>query len=197
MSSRFRGLNALGSVDVRTFECKACSNMCQVSRIRLSEEVTFFGDVCERYTARESQEAEERFPNLFRETEELLDSYVGGQARLGVAGIPRTLMMMDLLPFWGTLLRRLGFKVVLSEPSTIRLLEAGTRRLTAETCLPVKLVYGHVASLVEQEGIDFVLLPSIMEIPDCYGTRSHMCPFEETVGFMVGTFAADRMVIPM
>jgi predicted CoA-substrate-specific enzyme activase len=194
--SRFRGLNAVDSVDVRTFECKACSNMCQVSRVRLGEAVTFFGDVCERYTARESKGETARPPDLFREIEELLDSYAGGQATLGVAGIPRTLTMMDLLPFWATLLRSLGFRVVLSEPSTARLLEAGTRRLTAETCLPVKLVYGHVASLMAQEGIDFVLLPSIMEITDCYGAKSHMCPFEETVGFMVGTFAADRMVIP-
>jgi predicted nucleotide-binding protein (sugar kinase/HSP70/actin superfamily) len=195
-SSSFRGLHAMDSVGVGTFECKACPNACQVSRITMGEEITFFGDVCERYTARESQTAEDRLPDLFGEAEELLESYAGGEARLGVAGIPRTLMMMDLFPFWASLLQNLGFKVVLSEPSTARLLEKGNKRLTAETCLPVKLAYGHVASLIEKQGVDFVLLPSILDIPDCAGDKSHMCPFEEAAGFMVAAFADKRMIIP-
>jgi hypothetical protein len=67
-----------------------------VSRIRLGEEVVCFGDVCERYTAGESRGDDVRLPNLFLEVEELLDSCVGGPATLGVAAIPRALMMICL-----------------------------------------------------------------------------------------------------
>ena len=195
--SQFRGLDALAAVEARTFECSACSNVCQVSRISLGDQVTYFGDVCERYTARQAQGVvDDSLPDLFAELEELLLSYAGGHAWRGVVGIPRAVMMMDLFPLWATFLRTLGFSVVLSEPSSPAVLEMGSRRLTAETCLPIKLAFGHVASLLSQPEVDFVFVPSIMELPDCADQSCHLCPFEETVGFMVSSFATERMVIP-
>jgi len=196
--SAFRGLDAAEQVRVRTFECRSCSNMCQVARIDTGGGVAYFGDVCEKFTSRVLQEggAGSALPDLAGEVEELLESYAGGEPRRGVAGVPRASMMYDLFPFWATFLRSLGFSVVLPGRSTMRVLEQGNRRLTAETCLPIKLVYGHVAALLEQEEADFVFLPAVIDIPDSTRSKSHLCPFEESVGFMVGTFAAGRLVVP-
>jgi predicted CoA-substrate-specific enzyme activase len=195
-ASRFRGLQALDSVDVRTVECKACSNMCRVSRIGLGQETAYFGDVCEKYTSRQTSDASSGLPDLFSEVEGLLESYAGGAGELGTAGLPRVLMMYDLFPFWATLLKSLGFRVVLSERSNMQLLEQGIKRLTAETCLPIKLAYGHVAALLEREQVDFVFLPSILDLLDCADEKSRLCPFEECVGYMVATFATGRVLIP-
>ena len=194
--SSFRGLDCVDTAEARTFECKACSNVCQVSRISTRAGEAYFGDICERFTAGEGQSAESDLPDLVSEVVELLESYAGGEAWLGTAGIPLTSMMYDLLPFWGTLLKSLGFRVVLSSPSSQQTLEEGIRRLTAEVCLPTKLAYGHVVSLAENSDVDFVFLPSILDLLDCTDARAYLCPFEESVGFMTATFASARLVVP-
>ena len=196
--SAFRGLDAAEQVRVRTFECASCSNMCQVARVDTGGGVAYFGDVCEKFTSRVLQQggAGSTLPDLAQEVEELLESHAGGPARRGVAGIPRASMMYDLFPYWATFLRSLGFSVVLPGRSTMRVLEQGNRRLTAETCMPIKLVYGHVVALLEQGEADFVFLPAVVDIPDNTRSKSYLCPFEESVGFMVGTFAASRLMVP-
>ena len=196
--SQFRGLDAAQQVEVRTFECRSCSNMCQVARLDTGAGTAYFGDVCEKFTSRVIQQGDagHSLPDLVGEVEDLLESYAGGEPRRGVAGIPRASMMYDLFPFWATFLRSLGFSVVLPGRSTMRVLEQGNRRLTAETCLPIKLVYGQVAALLEQGEADFVFLPAVIDVPDGDQGKSHLCPFEESVGFMVGTFAADRLIVP-
>ena len=193
----FRGLDAAESARVETFECRACSNLCQVSRIRMGEHTSFFGDVCERFSAREAHADAVVLPDLVREVEERLESYAGGKAWLGTAGIPRASMMYDLFPLWATFLKTLGFRVILDRTSDSATLEKGVQNLTAETCLPVKLIYGHVANLLdEQPDMDFVFLPAIQDIPDGGDEISYLCPFEESAGFMVGNFASDRVVAP-
>ena len=196
--SSFRGLDAVESVKVKTFECKACSNMCQVARISVGDAITYFGDVCEKYAARQSSQEDNSvlLPDLVAEVESLLESYAGGEAWHGTAGIPRASMMYDLFPFWATLLKNLGFRVVLGGKSNMKVLEEGVRRVGAETCLPVKLVYGHSAELLVREEIDFVFLPAVVEIADQASDKSHLCPFEESAGFMVGAAAPGRVLVP-
>ena len=196
-ASAFRGLDAAESARVKTFECGSCSNVCQVSRVRIEGKSSYFGDVCEKYSAREAEGSTGKIPDLVGEVVERLESFAGGEARLGTVGIPRASMMYDLFPFWATFLRSLGFRVVLGGPSKKRTLDDGIGRLTAETCLPVKLIYGHVVELLEgEEALDFVFLPAIQDIPDSQERVSHLCPFEESAAFMVGSFAADRMIAP-
>ena len=195
--SAFRGLGAVEAASVETFECRACSNLCQVSRIRVEDRTSFFGDVCERFSAREAQRSAAGLPDLVAEVEDRLKSYAGGEAWLGTAGIPRASMMYDLFPFWSTFLRSLGFKVVLPGISDKTVLDEGVRRVTAETCLPIKLTYGHVAGLLDgPEEIDFVFLPAIQDLPDETTKTSYLCPFEESAGFMVGSFTESRVLAP-
>ena len=193
----FRGLDALEEAAVETFECRACTNYCQVSRIRVAEITSYFGDVCEKFSSQEGGARGTGLPDLAREVEQALESYAGGTAWRGTAAVPRASMMYDLFPFWATFLRRLGFRVVLGGASSKRILEEGVRRLTAETCLPMKLVFGHVADLFSRhDDLDFVFLPAVQDIADGADASSHLCPFEESAGFMVASFAGGRVLAP-
>jgi predicted CoA-substrate-specific enzyme activase len=195
-ASSFRGFEAVEEVKVRTFECRACSNLCQVSKLSAAGRTSFFGDVCEKYTAKEGATAGAAIPDLPAQAEEMLETYAGGTGWLGTVGIPRASMIYDQLPFWATFFKSLGFKVVVSSRSTARTLDEGLRRLTAETCLPIKLAFGHVAELIDRRDVDFVFLPSILDLMDGGDSRSHLCPFEETVGFMTAAFGGERLVVP-
>jgi len=53
--------------------------------------------------------------------------------------------------------RRAGFNVVTSRRTTRQLLEQGMSHVTVETCLPVKVYYGHVSDLIEK-GIDSIFV---------------------------------------
>ncbi|MBM3268816.1 MAG: hypothetical protein FJZ01_14340 [Candidatus Sericytochromatia bacterium] len=195
VASRFRGLDAVKDVAVKSFECRVCSNVCQVAKISWSGDSAYFGDVCERFTSRDGEGSASGVPDLFGEREELFESFAGGEAERGVVGIPRASTMFEYFPFWASFFRHLGYRVVLSPPTTARILEEGVRRLTAETCLPIKVAYGHVAALLKQD-VDFVFLPSVSRLPDDLDQPSHSCPFVESAGFMVAGFAGDRVVVP-
>ena len=74
-------------------------------------------------------------------------------------GVPRALSFFRFHPALETFFRELGAEVVVSPPTTRATLEAGLPYTVAETCLPVKLFFGHVQSLVGQ--VDVLLAPSI------------------------------------
>ncbi|MHC9541879.1 MAG: acyl-CoA dehydratase activase-related protein [Vulcanimicrobiota bacterium] len=193
--SRFIGLEAVKSSEARTFECRKCSNRCQVTKVISGDETSYFGDICERYSSKEGEAVKSAVPDLFRRRETLLESYAGGRALWGTAGIPRSSFLFDTFPFWATFLRSLGFKVILSPPTIPEILERGARRLTAETCLPIKLTFGHVAALMDRD-VDFIFLPSIRDLPDEKGRPAPVCPYVESAPFMVSTFARERLVAP-
>jgi predicted nucleotide-binding protein (sugar kinase/HSP70/actin superfamily) len=71
-------------------------------------------------------------------------------------GIPRALLYYQYYPMWKTFFEELGASVVVSDPTTKATLAAGSERLVAETCLPVKVYCGHVLALVERADVLFV-----------------------------------------
>ena len=64
-------------------------------------------------------------------------------------GIPRALSYYRYFPLWKTLLEDLGAEVVVSRPTSKRLLEEGVRHCVDDICVPVKLYYGHLLDLME------------------------------------------------
>jgi len=102
----------------------------------------------------------------------------------GRIGIPRASTLLDQLPFWTPFFSRLGYEVVPSQPSSQTTLQAGLRRLPAETCLPIKLAFGHVQELVEA-GVDRIFLPSILTRSGDNARSSHSCPYVQAVPYMV------------
>lgn len=77
-------------------------------------------------------------------------------------GVPRALSFYRFHPTWGAFFDRLGIELVVSPPTNRATLEAGLRYAVAETCLPMKLFYGHVRGLVGE--VDQLLVPSIQRL---------------------------------
>jgi predicted CoA-substrate-specific enzyme activase len=201
-ASRFKGLDAVGgSYDTRTFECKHCENRCEVAVVHVGDTKAHFGDTCERYTVRDAgrDPGAKGVPDLFAEREALLRGFVDEEAAAGDArrtvGLPRASTMLEYLPFWATLLRELGFAVRLSPPSNSRTLELGNRHLPAETCLPIKMVFGHVAAL-RDAGVDHILVPSVVTLDDPTRPWGQVCPFTSAVPFMARATVDSTLLAP-
>jgi predicted nucleotide-binding protein (sugar kinase/HSP70/actin superfamily) len=92
-------------------------------------------------------------------------------------GIPRALNMYENYPFWFTFFTKLGFRVILSDPSTEDL-RGGHRVMPSENvCYPAKLSHGHIMNLLEKHP-DFIWMPCIRwERQEDHGANNHYnCP---------------------
>ena len=79
-------------------------------------------------------------------------------------GIPRALLYYQYHPAWKTFFELLGAEVVVSPPTTQAMLAAGSARVVADTCLPVKVFLGHVISLIGK--CDTVFIPAVRSLAD-------------------------------
>lgn len=77
-------------------------------------------------------------------------------------GIPRALLYYQYYPLWSTYFQGMGMEVVLSGPTSMAIMAAGSSRVVAETCLPVKVYCGHVLSLADK--CDYLFIPAIRSI---------------------------------
>ncbi len=77
-------------------------------------------------------------------------------------GIPRALLYYQYYPLWKTFFAELGAEVIVSSPTTKSLLAAGSGRVVAETCLPVKVYCGHVIELADE--VDYVFVPAVRSL---------------------------------
>jgi predicted nucleotide-binding protein (sugar kinase/HSP70/actin superfamily) len=77
-------------------------------------------------------------------------------------GIPRALLYYQYYPMWKTFFEELGAEVVVSSPTTQVMLLSGSSRVVADTCLPVKVLCGHVLSLVGE--CDCVFIPAVRSV---------------------------------
>lgn len=175
-----------------SFECQGCPNHCEIQRVTVEgERPSFYGARCERYeekAPRPSGVSEGApLPDLFAERESLLlsccehpsdgagQAHPSGRPRVG---LPRVLFFYELLPFWTRFFRELGWEVVFSPPTTPEIAARSAEGAGAETCFPVKLVYGHVLSLLEQ-GVDRVFFPNLINRPGPLSgyEQNYHCPF--------------------
>ncbi|HUT79175.1 MAG TPA: acyl-CoA dehydratase activase [Polyangia bacterium] len=201
----FRGLEACRGSTSDSFECRACENRCQVSRIRLEGRTLHFGDACERFAGRDA-EAESRvrpFPELFAERQRLFDGAVrragepGRAGKRGQIGLPRGSISHELMPLWAGVVRGLGCEPVLSPPTDERIAERGARGLPAEVCLPIKIAAGHVRALAESAPDRPVLVPSVIDMPRAGdGEETFTCLLTQELPFMLPPELAPRLRRP-
>ncbi len=184
-ATAFRGFDACRDQEVESFECKACANRCQVNQIPIEGHKVYFGDACERYSSRIVGQRSNNVPDLVARWREIEQPYLAPPPEpRGRIGIPRASTLLDQLPFWAPFFARLGYEVVASQASSQATLQAGLRRLPAETCLPIKLAFGHVLELVEA-GVDRIFLPSILTRSGDDAQFSHSCPYVQAVPYMI------------
>lgn len=85
-------------------------------------------------------------------------------------GVPRALLFYEFFPLWSGFFRELGCEVITSKPTTKATLDQGTALAVDETCLPLKIFYGHFLEIGEQ--CDFIFTPRLVSIEP----KSYICP---------------------
>ena len=75
-------------------------------------------------------------------------------------GIPRALHFYRYFPFWKKLLEGLGAEIILSTPTSKKIVEEGVQMGFGELCIPMKIFYGHVLHLIENHpDLDYLFVP--------------------------------------
>ena len=85
-------------------------------------------------------------------------------------GIPRGLLYYSYFPLWRAFFTEMGAEIVVSPKTNKAILDAGLRSALDETCLPVKLFFGHVLELAGS--VDYLFVPRLISVePGAY-----ICP---------------------
>lgn len=181
-------LTAFG-VSQQSDRCKKCNNQCLLTINCFDDGREFVsGNRCEKGARVEIAPSE--LPNLYEYKEQRLFDYPSlskEQATRGSVGIPRVLNMYENYPFWHTFFTALGFRVVLSPPSTDRLYLKGIETIPSESaCYPAKMVHGHIEHLLDRK-VDRLFFPSVTyEWQEFGGSDHHFnCPVVSTYSELV------------
>jgi predicted CoA-substrate-specific enzyme activase len=206
--TRFRGFGVRNvNYEISRFICNACTNHCEIRRVKLDgfDKPLFYGGRCEKYETDDRKKVRTDIPNLFeKRVEMLMDGFKESDTKkTATIGIPRALMVFyQQFPFWRTFFEELGFNIVLSKESNKALLTKSIETITAETCLPVETVHGHVMDLIEKD-VDYIFLPFIVNGKQKEGnpTQNCNCPWIQTYPFMVksalkGKLDESKLLIP-
>jgi predicted CoA-substrate-specific enzyme activase len=191
--TRFKGFDRVNQpYNSTSFICRHCSNECEINRITVSDQRSiFYGGRCERY---ETKEKKDTLPDLFRRRNEIFFATDPGSGTR--IGIPRGLIFYELFPFFYRFLVGLGFRPILSDPTTRKIIASGSEISSADTCLPVKVYLGHIKDLVEKDIKEFFIPSVITMSPQHRGfDRSFVCPYVQTMPYLARAIFGDSIKV--
>ena len=190
----------------REFQCRDrdCLNGCHLELAEIdlggSTAKIVSGGQCPKYddVSAAGDKLPKDAPNPYREREELLASLLdeeagGTRADAGVAGpvtggpglvvgLPYAHYLVDTLPFFHTLLRRLGHHVEVLRPGRDTLAEGDRHCAAPGACAPVKLLHGLAGA-----DVDVLFAPIFVHLPlPNAGARTYTCPMAQGAPDMVG-----------
>ncbi|MCK5514706.1 MAG: CoA activase, partial [Deltaproteobacteria bacterium] len=119
--SNFKGFDmGKRNYELTSFECKKCPNRCEIKRLKVKgERPLLYGSRCERIEVDRKKKGTNQILDLFAERERFLyeasqeDGFSSDDAPQ--IGIPLSMFYHELLPFFYTFLKKLGYKVILSD----------------------------------------------------------------------------------
>ena len=106
-----------------------------------------------------------------------------------IVGIPGGLLYYRYGRLWNSFLRALGAEVVESGETTRSILTSGVSKAENESCLPVKVFYGHVLALKDK--VDALFVPRLVSVK----RRTHTCPKMLGLPDMARAAAGDEVNI--
>lgn len=201
-ASKFRGFDELKKLTVEThaFDCGLCANNCRIHMCREeSGEHLYSGGLCDRYDGSGSHTSEDGSGPL--DLLSLREQRVSGYARLGgstgknaVLGIPRALHFFDLIPFWSTFFKELGTDFCFSEPTSRKTIQKGSTHSPTNSCLPLKVAYGHCLEL-QEKGIERIFVPSLTSLSFLTQAErlNHICPTAQAWPFTARALFSENM----
>ncbi|MGD2079856.1 MAG: acyl-CoA dehydratase activase [Nitrospirota bacterium] len=185
--SAFKGFDlSERGYEMSSFQCKGCSNVCEINRIRIEREEGFlyYGGRCEKYDINKKKRKAE-VPDLFGWRESLLRAERPSHGTGPRIGIPYIFFFHEQLPYWQTLLNELGFRVEVSPGTNREIMELGNETVLSEACFPVKVSLGHIKWLMDK-GVDAVFIPSFADMNAAGDEFDHgrACPYTQTIPYM-------------
>jgi predicted CoA-substrate-specific enzyme activase len=182
------------AIKKKQFRCNRCSNQCLVDKYFPGNRVVHHGGLCDRWEAEQEIGAGQSTPDPFAIRTQLLEECgsreSGHPKRWGMVRSPQ---FYEWFPFWKGFCDVLGIELALPAVSNRKQFEAGLRFLKVETCLPVKVMAGHLTDLVDA-GITTVFHPSVLtEAAETAGMQfTRHCPYiQATSQFFRGSFDVE------
>jgi predicted CoA-substrate-specific enzyme activase len=189
-TSRFKGFDlADREYTITSFECAGCPNHCEIRQVQVAgEKPLYYGSRCEKYEVDRKKQLVD-LPDLLLERENWLYGLEPPpERRRGKIGLPRTLFLQELMPFFRTFFEELGFTVVYSAKTNKAVIRQGVESLAAEPCYPVKVAHGHILDLLKA-GVKRIFLPAIIDLPHPHPEvqAGVVCPMAQSLAFTVPT----------
>ncbi len=159
---------------VTSTKCKLCENNCNLTiNIFDSNRKYISGNRCDKPI---KNKISDLHLNMFEEKRKMLMAYkpLKGKRKIG---IPLTLNMYELYPFFYRLFTELGFEVITTGFSDRNLYLNGQNSIPSDTvCFPAKLVHGHIKELIGK-GVDTIFYPCMSyNIDEKMGDNNYNCP---------------------
>ncbi len=198
-SSVFRGIDSAirDKMTCKEKVCKAdpnCHNQCKLKIYDFDGRKSIWGGECGRYeiTKFEGTKKENYFDLRRRIWESYLDGVsteLKGEPIMEVEGRPTVGMQRALYGFqtgilWAHFFDQLGFRLVLTPPTTSRISQTGVESMSAETCYPVKISHGHIKDLLGKTRHLFIPTMITMATQEASEVGFY-CPMVQSNSYMV------------
>jgi predicted nucleotide-binding protein (sugar kinase/HSP70/actin superfamily) len=189
--SAFRGFDlANRKIDLSSFECDECSNSCEIRTVSIEgEKPLTYGSRCGKFDEEKRESLGKDLPRLFVEREKMLlkkwHPTAAPSPTAPTIGIPRSLLFYEMYPFWQTFFGELGFNILISPPSTKKIVNQGCEAVVEEVCFPIKVGMGHVLELLKKEP-DYIFLPCVVNADAIHtdACGSSICPLVQGFPYM-------------
>lgn len=187
--TRFKGFDLYKRrYEVESFTCEDCSNQCEIHKVEIEgDDPLYYGSRCEKYDVKKQKESDLP-PDYVKERQKLLYKryidYKKPKKPRGRIGFPIVLQFYEHYPFWKAFFESLNHTIVRSDKSSQQVADEALEIFAAETCFPIKLVYGHVARLLRKK-VDTIFLPSLIRVADENDEDhkgSFICPYVQSIG---------------
>ncbi|OQA01642.1 MAG: R-phenyllactate dehydratase activator [Planctomycetes bacterium ADurb.Bin401] len=200
-ASSFRGFENLVHLkyDVESFVCQHCSNNCEIKKVILpGSEPLFYGSRCDRYNVSRAKK-HKKSAAAFEFRNEMLRKFAkidenGIEPGKKKIGIPMALINWQYLPLFSIFLKNIGFDVIATGPTSRLTAKKGVESVTAEQCFPVKVAFGHIAELIEQQA-DYIFVPSVVSLENIFKTNKHskLCPYVQSLPYQARAAFGDKL----
>ena len=160
---------------VQAITCQGCTNHCRLTINTFENGERYIaGNQCEKPLGTSKTKAP---ISIYTFKKELLSKYVSFEGEKERIGLMLGLNMYELLPFWYTLFKELGFGIEISPPSSKAIYHKGQGTIPSDTvCYPAKLMHGHLMALKEK-GIKTIFHPCLSYNVDEHRSNDHYnCP---------------------
>ena len=145
----------------------------------------------EEHSAPEKDENKSEAVNGFGIRDELLLSYLKEYEEnphtpccKGVIAMPFALNLKEFLPFWAAFFGELNYEIVLSPETDSGIVQSGLIHVPAEFCYPVKVLFGHVQTLLDK-GFKRIFIPHMQFFEPPKKRLQYACPYTQAVPYIV------------